>query len=874
MAAKGNRTEASLASDLPKGKTTSGFVEGLAQDLSYALRQLRRSPGFAAVAVLTLALGIGANTAIFTLINTVMLTRLPIVHPEELVLFHWVSHSKGPFVWNGSSSYGGCDTQDPGSGRSNCSFSYPDFDNFRSHSQSFQGIAAYGGGTFVQVDMNGQATRASGQYVSGDFFSVLEVRPAYGRMLIPSDDTQGAVPTVVLEFNYWQKQFGGDPRVVGDTVLFNSVPFTIAGVAPPEFYGLAPGSRPSFWIPLHVRDKLGTKPDPERFEARSIWLYVVGRLKAGVPVERARAEIETIFSGSLKNEATAAAASPTKYEREHPSKTGIDTDLKIVLSSAERGLASLRQRYSTQLFVLMGAAGLVLLIACANIANLFLARASTRRKEIAVRLALGASRGRLVRQLLTESLLLALMGCAAGLLVSYWATRGLILVIFSNRSSTAFMAMFRPNPVVFGFAVGIATFASIVFGLIPALTSTRVSAGATLKAAGGSGAPSESRNRLGRALVAVEMALALVLVIGAGLFLRTLVTLETLNPGFRTDHLLTFSISPSAARISDDKAPALGQEIQRRLAGLPGVESVTWSGFTLVSGSLWTTDIKIQEHPDLGEVDSQEMSIGPGYFETLKIPLLAGRSIREADCRKDFTGIWVNHAFVAKFLKNANALGLHITQNDKALEIVGVVGDVKYQSMRADFNPTIYTAISAGDVNFQIRTASDPKSLESSARKVVSDVAPNLPLGDMTTLQEDIDSDLASENSLARLSSGFGFLALLLAAIGIYGVLAYSVARRTSEIAIRMSLGAMPGNILKLILKEGLSPALLGAGLGLAVSWGLTRLVQKFLYGVKPLDATTFFAATLVLLLIATLACVIPARRAMRVAPMTALRYE
>jgi predicted permease len=870
MTADGNHSDIPFVFDSPKNRKASGFLEGLAQDLTFALRQLRRSPGFAAVAVLTLALGIGANTAIFTLINTVMLTRLPVGHPEELVLLHWNSHSKGPYVWNNSSSYGGCDTIDAGSGNSNCSFSFPDFDNFRSHAHSFQGMAAYGGGVGLQVDMNGQATRTNGQFVSGDYFSVLEVRPAYGRILGPADDMPGAVPTVVLDFNYWQKQFSGDPKVVGGTVLFNRVPFTIAGIAPPEFYGLSTGGRPNFWIPLHTRDRIFTRPDPTRFEARTIWLYIVGRLKPGVRPESARVETEVIYRGSLANEASAKAKDPTEAEKSY------DTDLKIALTSAERGLASLRQRYSTQLFVLMAAAGLVLLIACANIANLLLARAAARRKEIAVRLAIGASRWRLLRQLLTESLLLAFLGCAAGLLVSYWASRGLVLVIFSNRATTAFMAIFRPNFVVFGFAVAIATFASILFGLIPALTSTRVSPGATLKAAGGagSGAPSESRNRLGRALVAVEMALALVLVIGAGLFLRTLLTLETLDPGFRTDHLLTFSISPSAAKIPEEKTPALGQELQRRLAALPGVESVTWSGDLLLSGNLWTTDAKIQEHPELGEFETQEMSIGPHYFETLKIPLLAGRSISIADCRKDFPGIWVNHAFATKYLKYGNVVGLHLTQDDKPLEIVGVVGDVKYQSVRGEFSPTIFSAMPGGDSAFQLRTASNPQSLQNAVRRIVSEVAPNLPLEGLGTLQEAIDNNLASENSMARLSSGFGFLALLLAAIGIYGVLAYSVARRTSEIAIRMSLGAMPGNILGLILREGLAPTLIGAGVGLVVSWGLTRLVVKFLYGVKPLDLTTFSVATFVLLLIAVLACVIPARRAMRVAPMTALRYE
>jgi predicted permease len=852
-----------------------GFFEGLIQDVRYGLRNLRKNPGFTAVAVLTLALGIGANTSIFTMINAVMLTRLPIGHPEQLVLFHWVSHSKGPYVWNSSSSYGGCEATVDISVMSACSFSFPDYQNFRAHAQSFQGIAAYGGGLGVQVDTNGHATRANGEYVSGDYFSVLEVAPAYGRMLNDADDKPGAEPVVVLEFTYWQKELSSDPKVVGGSILFNSVPFTIVGIAPPEFFGLSPGGRPNFWVPLHTRDRINTKPDPKRFEARSIWLYPIGRLKPEAPVEKARTELQVLFHGSLANEATAAAQAPTKYEQEHPRKT-MDTDLNIALTSAERGLAGMRQRYSTQLFVLMGAAGLVMLIASANIANLLLARAAARRKEIAVRLAIGATRMRILRQLLTESLLLALLGCLTGLIVSYWATKGLVMVIISAKASPTLLSMFRPNLAVFGFAVGIATIASVLFGLIPALTSTRISPGATLKAAGGSsgGASSENRNRLGRTLVAVEMALALVLVIGAGLFLRTLITLETLDPGFRTDHLLTFSISPSSAKVPEEKMPALGQELQRRLAALPGVESVTWSGYTLLSGGLSTTSVKIQEHAELGEVDTHIMNAGPSYFETLKIPLVAGRSISVEDCRKDSSAIWVNRAFAKKYLNGANAVGLHLVTDDKPLEIMGVVGDVKYESVKGKFEPTVYPAMAGGDFSFQLRTLAKPESLQTAVTKLVGEVAPNLPVMRMGTLQERIDGDIAAENSMARLSSGFGFLALLLAAIGIYGVLAYSVARRTGEIAIRMSLGAMPGNILGLILKEGLRPTLIGAAVGLLGAWGLTRFVQKFLYEVKPLDAPTFAIATVVLLLIATLACVIPARRATRVDPMVALRNE
>jgi predicted permease len=860
-------------SALPQGSSgkTRTIASHFLQDARYALRYLRRSPGFAAVAILTLALGIGANTSIFTILNTVMLARLPVGHPEQLVLFHWAAHSQGPYVWNSTSSYGGCDMENPATHGSNCSFSFPDFDNFRSHLQSFQGIAAYGGGVGVQVDRNGQATRAKGEYVSGDYFSVLQVRPVYGRVLTPADDMPGAVPAVVLDFHYWQTEFNSDRKVVGSSVLLNGVPFTITGVAPAEFYGLAPGSRTNFWVPLRTKEKL-VDPRFANFEGRSIWLYLVGRVKPGVPIERARVETEVLFCASLANEANAAAANPTKYEQEHAKKS-VDTDIAIVFTSAERGLASLRNRYSTQLLVLMAAAGLVLLIACANIANLLLARAAARRKEIAVRLALGASRVQLVEQLLTESVLLAFLGCATGLMVSYWASRGLVYVLFTG-NPTGFLAAMRPNYVVFGFSAAIALVAAILFGLVPALTSTRVTPGSTLKAATSNASPSEGRSRLGRALVALEMALALVLVIGAGLFLRTLVTLETLDPGFRTDHLLLFSISPTAAKMPEERLPAVGQELQRRLAALPGVAAVTWSSFPLVSGGVMSTNIKVLERPELGDIEAQNMDIGPGYFETMKIPVLSGRSITLQDCKKDFPGIWVNRSFVEKYFGNVPALGAHLTKDELSREILGIVGDTKYQSIKGDFLPTFYTPMPGGDFSFQIRTSVKPEALESSVRRVVTEVVPNIPIEDVGTLQEGIDSNLYEENSMARLSAGFGFLALLLAAIGIYGVLAYSVARRTGEIAIRMSLGAMPDNILRLVLREGLTPALLGAAMGLLAAWGLTRLVQQFLYGVKPLDGFTFGVATAILFVIAALACVIPARRAMRVDPMVALRYE
>jgi predicted permease len=851
-------------------RSHGNFFDGLFQDFAFSLRQFRRNLGFSAIAILTLALGIGANTAIFTLINTVMLARLPVGHPEQLVELHWTSHSKGPFVWNSSSGYGGCDMEDPGSGRSNCSFSYPVFQNLLHNAKSFQSLAAYAGGFGAQLDWNGHATFTGGQVASGEFFSMLEVRPLYGRLLEPSDDRPGAPAVAVLGFLNWQRAFNSDPSIVGKTLSLNGVPFTVVGVAPPEFYGIAPGSRPDLWITLRGADLLKDKPDPERYEARSIWLYLIGRLKPGATPEQARVESEVLFRADIASTASTIHVTP---EQKAHAQGSIDANLGIAVTSAMRGLASLRNNYSTQLFVLMGVTGLVLLIACANIANLLLARAAGRRKEIAVRLAIGASRGRLVRQLLTESGMLALLGCLAGFVASYWASRGIVLVVF-RRAAGPILAMFHPSLVVFGFAAGISAVTVILFGLVPALTSTRVSPGATLKAAGGSGADAERRNRLGRALVAVETAIALVLVVGAGLFLRTLVRLETLDPGLQPNHILTLDFSPDAARIPEAQAAVLTQELNDHFAALPGVQATSWSSDLMLVGDLWTTGVKITEHPEFEDVEPEALKIGPHFFETLQIPVMAGRSTTLDDCAKDALVIWVNKAFADKYFNGASPLGAHIEWNKKQYEIVGVAGNTKFESSRSDFHPAIFVPMHSGNGYFLVRTARDPAALETAVRKTMSDLAPNLPIIHLQTFREMIDKDLSTENSMARLSAGFGLLALVLAAIGIYGVLAYSVARRTSEIAIRMSLGAMPRNILRLVLAEGLRPALLGSAAGLLASWGLTRFVAQFLYGVKPLDPATLIGGTLALLVIAALACFIPARRAMRVAPMVALRYE
>jgi predicted permease len=845
---------------------------GFSQDVRYTIRSLLKAPGFTAVIVFTLALGIGANTAIFTLINNILLNQLPVGHPEQLVLLHWTSPTKDTDVWTGLTAYSGCDTTGTRSGDFNCSFSYPLLETFRAHSRSFSGIAAYAGADTALLETNGHSIRATGLFVTGDFFSVLEVRPSFGRPLTLVDDSPGGEPVVVLDFNFWRKEFGADPSVVGRTVVFDDTPVQIVGVAPPEFFGIETGFRPDFWLPLHAKDQF-FKSNAPWLDSRNIWLYLIGRLRPGVSTVEAQAELEVLLHGSLVADApeTKVAQIPQDPQASKGSNLG------VVLTSAAGGLASMRDRYSTKLMVLMATAGFVLLIACLNIANLLLARASSRRKEVAVRLAIGASRGRLFQQFLTESVFLALIGCAMGLLVSFWVSRGLVLFVVSESATPGQLAISHPDWRVFGFAVGVAILAEGSFGAVPGLAALRVSPGATListSGAAGSGWASRKHNALGRALAAAEMAFALVLVISAGLFVRTFITVETVDPGFATDHLLTFTIAPSYLKIPDDKGFAIAQELQRRFAALPGVDGATWSRFQLLLGNLSSTKFKLLERPDSPESGVQQFGIGPNFFETLKIPILSGRTTTLNDWSKESAVVWVNQSFATNFLNGANPLGLHISYNNKTVEIVGVVGDTLYQNVESNIGPTFYWPMTRGDFSFDVRTKGNPQSLEPAIRKTVVDVAPGLPALNLQTLRYRIDTYLSPRRGMAQLTSGLGILALLIAAIGIYGVLAYSIARRTNEIAVRISLGAMPADIFRLVLKEGLLPAIFGSIAGLFGSWGFTRFIQQFLYGVKPLDAVTFAIATFVLLAVAAAACAIPACSAMKVEPMEALRYE
>jgi len=827
-------------------------LDNLRQDLRYALRALGKSRGFAAVAILTLALGIGANTAIFSLLNAVELRSLPVRDPQQLVMLEWSANKKA--IWpEGYSSYNGCDAgeiADAGQMRSvsaGCSFSYPVFDYFRSHAKLFSGLTALAGPAGFQMRIRGEIVRASAQFVSGEFFSVLGASAQLGRTLVAADDQPGAEPVAVLSSRSWEANFGGDPGIVGKTITLDGAPFTVVGVAAREFFGLQPDRLTDFWIPVHAGARLG-EGWWHSLTAGNGWLFVVGRLSPGVLPEQARAEMNVLF-------------------RQAPGSAEVFTpqmQTSMRLAAITRGLSGLRRAFSKQLHVLMAVVGLVLLIACANIANLLLTRASVRRREMAVRMAIGCSGARLLQQLMTESLLLSALGTAAGLLLAAWVSRAL-----ASRDDHGTLIDVRLDPMVLCFTVAVACLAAVLFGLAPALAGTR---GQTITALR-SGTASGQRSWFGRALVAAEMALALVLLVGAGLFVRTLVNLEKLDPGFQRDHLLTFQVMQPHDVNNPEVPKPVSPGLRDRLGALPGVLSATWASEVLLIGNLEATTVQLDGRDDLGELHVNNLRVGPQFFETMGIPVLAGRSVQIQDCKPNETAVWINRSLAEKYGPKVDPLGRIILRNKVKYEVAGIVGDTKYQTLRNSINPGVYFPSRGGGI-FVLRTASDPMALAQAVRGAVHDVNPNLIVDNVNSQAAQIDQQLFNEHLMAWFSTVFGLLALSMAAIGIYGVLAFSVTRRTAEIAIRMSLGAMPGEVMRLVLRDGLAPAAIGAAAGLLVAWGLTRLVVTLLFGVTALDPFTYIAAALLLLAVAMLACYFPARRATRVSPVVALRYE
>jgi predicted permease len=837
------------------------WIQDFLQDLRYGLRMLRKSPGFAAVAILTLALGIGANTAIFSLVNAVMLQSLPVRNPGQLVVPRWSAHE---WPKAGTSSFGDC--VDRGGPRPNsglCSFSYPMFKEIRAQNEIFSGVAAFAGPAQLDLSGNGTASMASGELVSGDYFQTLGVRAAIGRMLEPSDEQPGAAPVVVLNYGYWQSAFGGAAGAIGKAIRLNGVAFTIVGVTDPRFTRLTPGKSLDMWLPLTQLVPLGLPWGGISLEAGNWWLTLVGRLKPGTRPGEAEAAVSLLF----RNE-TLHGEKPAFKESDDP---------RVSLLPAQKRLAGFRADYGEPLYLLMAAVGMVLLIACANVAGLMLARARAREKEIAVRLALGAGRGRVIRQLLTESVLLSAAGAALGVLVAFWGATGLAAFLSANSYHPLDLDL-HPDATVLLFTVGVALLTGIGFGLAPALRATRINVAPALKENSGSlSAASHVGNRrfgLGNSLVVAQVALSMVVLIGAGLLLRTLEKLKSINPGFDTRNILLFSVDPALAGYKEENIQNVYDEMERRLVALPGVVSASYSSDALLDGGLWSSDVHLRGQAEKSRVDVQMLAVGPDFFETMRIPLLQGRTFRATDARSTKMVAVVNQALVRKFPESRDPFGLDLMWSDHQMEIVGVVADTKYDRLQKEDEPTLYIPLKSGEVTFALRTAPAPANLIPAVRHIVNEVDENLPVFGVRTQSQTIDRLLFNERLVARLSSLFGLLALVLTCIGLYGLLSYEVARRTREIGIRAALGAQRRDVLMMVVGQGLSLVFFGALVGMVAAFGVTRYLQSLLFGVRPTDPVTFLAVCVTLAIVALLACYIPARRAMRVDPMVALRHE
>jgi len=881
----------------------------LIQDLRYSLRMFRKSPGFMVVAVLTLALGIGANTAIFSLIDSILMRGLPVQDAQNLVVLRW-SARKAPDI-HGQSSYGDCGSRKGES--SGCSLSMPFFNDVASHVSAFSGIAAFAHAGQIDLSGNGTASVIRGQAVSGGFFPLLGVRAAAGRLIAPSDDSASAQPVVVLNYGYWQRQFGGSPSTIQKTVRLNNVPFTIIGVADPRFDSLSPGRIFDVWVPLSVLPQINPNPwiKARTTDIYSWWVVVIGRMKPGVDRLQAQAAVTTLFRNDMLN-----SAKPLSKPEDDP---------KVYALPAQSGLTGSTTEISGELYVLMMAVGILLLIACANVAGLLLARATARQKEIAVRLALGAGRKRIVLQLLTESVFLSLVGGALGVLFAIWGT-GAIVTLFASSSDEPFG--FSPgidgHVLLFTFAAAVLT--GIIFGLAPAFGGTRVDLTPALKEGTRSSA-AEGRARgtwfsLGNGLVIAQVALAVVVLVGAGLLVRTLQNLRNVDPGFDTRNLLTFGLDPTLIGYKTPQVDAFYKDLQQRIEAIPGVESVSYSNSTLLSGSLWETGFHLEGTPKDQESDADYLPIGTGFFSLMHMGLLSGRNFNSADfaeaeaaeerdrareaverakeagfplpsgsatvpesaAREAPVPVIVNKTFVKKYFPQVNPLGVHFGAHEAdpakgewaspGWEIVGVVSDAKYQDLRSPINSTMYVPSSGGSTSFEVRTRMNPTAVTASIRSVVNQMDGNLPLFNVHTQEELIDQLLFQERMIAKLSGFFGILALVLACIGLYGLLSYEVSRRTREIGIRMALGAQYGGVLRLVVSQGMALAITGAIVGTGVSLGVTRYLKSMLYDIHANDPTTIAGVVILLTLVAVAACYIPARRAIRVDPMVALRYE
>ena len=825
---------------------------------------LLKKPGFTLIAVLSLALGIGANTAIFSLLDAVLLKSLPVQEPDRLVLF---GKGQNMGMTNGFPN------------ESWDLFSYPFYRRVQQRTDVFSGVAGqlsipwtvHG---FVDSNgTNGDIEQLQVQLVSGTYFPVLGVNAALGRVLNDGDDqTPGGHPVAVVSHSLWTRRLGQNPNAIGKTISIDNVTYTIVGVAPREFFGTTVGVAPDLWVPLAMEKQMPPAHWNGRDSEQAQSLFLIGRLNNGVSSEQATGVVNLLFKQTLE-----AWSSPQPI----PKREQALQNARVELTPAGRGLSMLRDQFSLSLKVLMGVVALVLLIASANVANLLLAQGTARAKEFAVRAALGAGRMRLVRQLFTESALLAIFGGLVGVALSWWGSR--LLLLMASDGPAALPVDVTPNVRVLGFTFAASVLCAVVFGTAPALRASRIEPNTSLKS-GKNTAPSALRNPLGKAFVIAQVALSLVLLVGAGLFVRTLINLQSIPSGFNQENVLLLQVDTSATGLkgSDPKLGALLNEVEQKVKAIPGVQAASFAFFTFNQG-FWTSPAFTRE-PGLAEGESRTVRnniVGDDFFTVMGLPLVLGRGFGPQDTDKSQKVAVISESMAKRFFPNGSPLGKRFGINGPnsadQLEVIGVVKDAKYGNLKEQFRPMAYYPHSQSpDVlgNLVVRSSGSVSAIAPQIRQVLRQVDRNLPVDDVVTLEDHIGRSLVQQKLVARLATFFGLLALLLACIGLYGVMSYGVARRTNEIGIRMALGARGSSVLWLVLRESLVLVVVGLVVGVLASLAVTKTAASLLYELKPNDPLTIATATLLLAAVSALAGYLPARRAARVDPMVALRDE
>jgi predicted permease len=831
------------------------YIDNLRQDVRYAWRTIRRSPGFAAIVVLSLALGIGANTAVFSLTDAVFFRTLPVAEPGELVLFEWIG-TPPDLSYDGSMRSSGQPGELVGT-----SFPMPFFERVRSAGSVLAAVFAFAPAEQLNVVDGGRADIARGQLVTGGYYRTLGVGALRGRTIVAADDRPGAQAVCVLSYGFWQRRFGGDASVVGKQITINGVSTTIVGITSPEFAGtLDVGQTAEITLPMSLLEPIRAGRSSDLVDPGYWWVQIMGRRGADVTTARAEAGLDAIFRAIMLPEAGT-----------RPDTLDAARIRRLHLASGSRGPNDERRDYRLPLTLLTIVAGLVLLIACANAANLLLTRAAARQREITMRLALGASRRRLIKQLLVESLVLVFVAEALGLLLAFWG-KDLLLIL---RPDTAGLRL-----ALDGRALAVATVLSaataLLFGLAPALRATRIDVAGSLKASS-IGIRGGSRALIGRGLIVAQIAMSVVLLVGAALFVRTLHNLRAVDVGFDQDRLLLFRVDPRLSRYEPARVPDLYRELERRLGAIPGVRGVTYTRHPQLTGGLRSSTITVVGRAvnDKGAVPIN--LVGPTFFETMRLPIIAGRAFDARDDERGPRVAIVNQTFARSRFPGESPIGRRLGYSGTEAEIVGVAADAKYHSVRQGAEPTLYVSYlqyDRGQASFALRTDGDPLALLPAVRASVRGIDPTLSIFEVQTQRAAVDATLGEERLLATMATAFGALALVLACIGVYGVLSYATTRRTGEIGLRIALGASGRSILWLVTRRTAALVALGVGIGLVAGVQGARLFARLLYGLTPADPLSILAAVGVITLVALGAAFVPANRARRVSPLVALRVE